>query len=423
MNKLFLEPFENEINAKITLPASKSITNRMFILSSMANGISKLRNYLKSEDTEIMINALKKLGIKIEIKGEDAVIYGNTFNEKNREIYLSNSGTSVRFLTALATIINGQTRIYGKNRMHERPIKDLVESLNNIGGKIQYEKKEGFPPLIINGNKNIEGKNCEISGKISSQFITAIMNIACKTKNGIKLKIITPLVSKPYLDISIDVLKKFGINVKQISKLEYHIKNQEIQPVDIKVEGDASACSHILSLAMAKKGKIEIDNLTTNSYQGDIKCLDFMKKMGAGIKNTKNGFILEMKKDLQPLGNVDFENIPDGGMSIIVLCGIAKGYSKITGLSTLKNKECNRLQVIHDNFEKLGIQSKIDDDSIEVFGSDNIKNNIIETHDDHRIAMSFACIGAVKKGVTILDPNCVEKTYPNFWQDFEKLRK
>jgi len=422
---LALRPFQKGASGTVVLPGSKSITNRCLLLSALAEGESLLSRGLISEDADLMQKALADFGVQIEKNGERWIVQGTAgkFPPEKRNIYLGNAGTAVRFLTAMAGLAPGETRIHGKERMHQRPIFDLLSALGQIGVEVESENNNGCPPVIILGKGKIPGGKCTISGKTSSQFLSALFHIAPLTEKGIRIHITPPLVSRPYLNMTIALLEKFGVSVQEISEYEFFVPAQKIHPVTMEIEADASSAAHVFSIAIAAKGEIEIPNFPQNSIQGDAKFLNILKVFGAEIKTSEKGTVVRMEGEVLPLGEINMEDMPDVALATATLSALAKGRTKITGLSTLRKKECDRIEVIQKNLQRMGAEVKSGEDFLEIFGNPDLLHGAeIETHDDHRIAMSFAALGGRIPGVIIEDPKCVEKTFPQFWEVFESVR-
>ncbi len=432
---LIIKPFTKPVIKKINVPGSKSLTNRLFPLAILSEKPVIITGSLESEDAKIMRDALVKMGAKItEIKTEldknfvsDWKIETADFftNTDDIELFCGNSGTSVRFLTALCALRKGKTTLTGTHRMLVRPIGDLCDALQEIGVNIEYNKNKNFPPHTIFPSKFFtqKQKTVHLSGKLSSQFFTALFHIAPKI--GLEIIVDNELVSKPYINMTIEVMKDFGIEIENVENQYkiFTIKQQEFFASNIvSVEGDASSATYPLAIGLITGGNVEIGNLPKNSLQGDAKFKELV------IDKMKNSEFISKEKTpninpLIPLGNIDLEDIPDAALTAIALCGYADGYTKITGLSTLRHKECDRLFAMETNLRKMGIEVKTGNDYIEIWGnSKKIHGAEIECFDDHRIAMSFAVLGTVVENVKILDPDCTKKTFPSFWKDLEKWR-
>ena len=424
---MILTPFDGGTNGRICVPGSKSLTNRNLLLAAIADGTSYISGGLHSEDSELMISALLDWGICIEKKKNSWKIEGRggQFAPGNRENFLGNAGTAMRFLSAAAGLRAGKTRLHGKDRMHQRPLGELIEALSQIGVEISSESKNDRPPVIIRGKDRIVGGKCTISGKTSSQFLSAILLISPTSTKGIEMKITGEIASKPYLEMTIALLRQWNVEVQRIAEDILFVPSQKIRPQkNIEIEADASSAAHVFSLALSAGGKINIENFPKKSLQGDAKYLEVIKKFGAEIFFEKKGVSVQHSGNICPLGEINLENIPDAAMNAVVLAALAKGKSRISGLQTLRVKECNRIAVLEKNLKKMGARVFSGLDFLEIEGDpDNLHGADIECFDDHRIAMSFAVLGARIPGVNILDPQCVGKTFPNFWEIFEQCRK
>ncbi len=429
-------PFTKPFIGKISVPGSKSITNRIFPLAVLSGYFSQEKIFfsgvLESEDSEIMRNALSTMGAKIsQIQTADTfntaweIEAGDFFSDTNEyEIFCGNSGTSLRFLTALCTLRKGKTILTGVERMKQRPIGDLVSGIEQLGATVKYLENDGFPPLVISPIPEWEKistvQKISLKGDMSSQFFTALFHIAPMFPKGLEIAVEGDLVSKPYIDMTFSILSDFGIEVKNQEK-KYHkffIPPQKFSaPHHFLVEGDASGASYPLAIALITGGKCEIKNLPekiSDSIQGDAK---FSQLVLEKMKGKKVGV-------LKHLGEINLEDIPDVAMTAVVLCAYSDGYSKISGLSTLRHKECDRIFALESNLKKMGVRVEAGEDFIEIWGDPkNIHGAEIECFGDHRVAMCFAVLGTVVKGVKILDPDCVQKTYPTFWKDLENWRR
>ena len=416
-------PLKQKPDFNLTLPGSKSITNRVFLCATLAKGKSRIYGALKSDDAEVMISALKKVGISIQEKKGCIEIRGGGLNNKKATLDLHNAGTATRFLTAAMVLRGAETVITGCKRMQERPIGDLVDGLRQLGADIEYIKKEDFPPIKIKGRKsyNVNRKSyvVRINGDKSSQYFTALLMLAPTLDKPVIIEVIGDLVSKPYIDITIDVLKKFGIKIKNNNYKSFHIKPQAYKIGDYVVEGDASGASYWTSIAHLHGGKVKFMNLSKKSVQGDIKYEEV-------FKNVKNEKLINSV--------INMSAMPDAAMTLAVSASFFKGQTKIIGLSTLRIKETDRLAALENELKKIGVSVKTTKNSITIQG--HRKRNTehsggklfpvscvlcpIKTYDDHRMAMCFAVVGTMIPGIVIEDPDCTDKTYPTFWEDLER---
>jgi 3-phosphoshikimate 1-carboxyvinyltransferase len=410
-------------NILIKIPGSKSYTNRALVIASLANGKTTLNNPLYSDDTKYMIKSLEKLGVKFEKQNESLIVYGTggKFNtSENLELFCGIAGTTSRFLTGLAILSNDSIIINGEGKILERPIGELVEGLRQIGANIEYSGKEGSLPIRCNG-KNLNSNEIAISGKISSQYFTALLMVAPLLKNGLKIKVLDEQVSKSYIDMTCDIMKQFGINVINNDYKEYIVKPSQYKSIEYNIEGDWSSASYFCCIGALHDGSLEISNVNNNSVQGDKEFTKLIERVG-GIIEYKNNSIIVKKGEIKPI-NVNMELMPDTAMSLGVLLSFANGNSKITGLSTLKDKETNRLISLHNELEKLSIESEIGSDFIIIKGGKPKAMCEVDTYNDHRMAMSFAIAGTKIDGIIIKNPEVVNKSFPEFWDFLEKLRK
>ena len=408
MQKARIKP-SKIIPKEIHIPGSKSFTNRALLIASLAKGRSVLINPLFSDDTNHMINALKELGVNIEKdKNKNLIIEGKNgnFTDPKKKLFLGNAGTAVRFLTALLTICPFKGMITGNNRMQERPIKDLVKALRDLGAKIETVKKNGCPPLRIKGNI-LPGGKVKISGKISSQYISALLMIAPYAQKNVTITIKDKLVSKPYIDMTLQIMNYFGVEIENNSYKSFKIKSgQKYKAQEYTIEGDASSASYFYALENLHNIKIPIKNINPNTIQADIHFLDVMKKL-------KNG----------PLGEIDLNHMPDAAMTVAIMCCFVKGKSILRNIANLKVKETNRIHALVTELKKIGVDCKELDDGIKINGNpEKLQGNaLIETYDDHRMAMCAALLATKIPNIQILNPDCTNKTYPHFFKDLQSL--
>ena len=419
-------------SGQLNLPGSKSISNRILLLSSLAKGNTIINNLLFSDDTEFMISSLKKLGIYIKINKRlnQCIIKGsnNYFPIKKVNLYIGNAGTAIRPLAATLAFNNGSYKLFGTVRMHERPIKDLVDSLNSMGAKIEYINKFGFPPIRIkSGNQNSHKVN--VKGNVSSQFLTSIIlssTIFSKNKD-FKINIDGTLISKPYVNITLKLMKLFGVKIIEKRNKSFLIPAQQklISPKLINVEADASSASYFLAAAAIGGGTIKINGVGSKSIQGDIQFIKILKKMGANIKLKEYSVEVSCNKILMPI-NEDLNHIPDTAMTIAILALYADGISVLKNIGSWRVKETDRLKAMSTELRKVGANIIEGDDFLQVGPPIKFKNASIDTYDDHRMAMSFSLLSLNsinKKGafIKINDPNCVSKTFPNYFDYFKKI--
>ena len=426
MNEITLKA-SKQVRGCIKLPGSKSITNRVLLMAALGNGVTKLIDPLKSEDTDQMINALIKLGVSvkevnddqnsIEIKGA-----GQNFPNKNTNLFLGNSGTTFRPLAAVLAMMGGDYYLSGIERMHERPIKDLVDALEQMGSSIQYEKNHGYPPITIN-NSSIEiSEPIQIKGDISSQYLTALLIAGPISNNEFNIEVIGDLISKPYIDITLKLLTKFNIFYNNDNWRLFSLKKDSVyrNPTKIFVEGDASSASYFFAAA-SLAGSIEIKGVTKDSIQGDLKFLDIISKMGAKIEYKSDSIQVSKASNLKGL-EIDCIEIPDAAMTLAIMAVFADKPTKLKNIGSWRVKETDRILAMDNELTKMGVEVSTTHDSMTIFPQKQLNDNIsIETYNDHRIAMCFSLFCLKNLNITIQDPNCVNKTYPDYFKDLKSV--
>ena len=415
------------VSGQVTLPGSKSITNRILLLSAIADGATTIIGPLVSDDTLHMIDALKKLQVDLTQKDNgDILIHGTRGNFKNKsaEIFLGNAGTAFRPLTAALSFSKGQYTLSGLPRMHERPIKDLVDALLQLNADITYLGQEGYPPLKISPSEIMINGPIKIRGDISSQFLTSLLMAMPLTKKEVVIEIEGDLISKPYIDITLNLMARFGIHVKKIDWKHFVIPGSSsyVSPGEIFVEGDASSASYFLA-AGALAGDIEVKGIGRNSIQGDVKFAEALVLMGADINILEASIQVTKVAALQAI-NLDCNHIPDAAMTLAVLALFAKGTTKLLNIGSWRVKETDRIKAMATELRKLGAAVTEGNDFIEITPPLKIKEHVeIDTYDDHRMAMCFSLVSLRNIPITINDPACVNKTFPTYFEVLESIVK
>jgi 3-phosphoshikimate 1-carboxyvinyltransferase len=415
------------VSGQVTLPGSKSITNRILLLSAIADGTTTIIGPLVSDDTLHMIDALKKLQVDLTQKDNgDILIHGTRGNFKNKsaEIFLGNAGTAFRPLTAALSFSKGQYTLSGLPRMHERPIKDLVDALLQLNADITYLGQEGYPPLKISPSEIMINGPIKIRGDISSQFLTSLLMAMPLTKKEVVIEIEGDLISKPYIDITLNLMARFGIHVKKIDWKHFVIPGSSsyVSPGEIFVEGDASSASYFLA-AGALAGDIEVKGIGRNSIQGDVKFAEALVLMGADINILEASIQVTKVAALQAI-NLDCNHIPDAAMTLAVLALFAKGTTKLLNIGSWRVKETDRIKAMATELRKLGAAVTEGNDFIEITPPLKIKEHVeIDTYDDHRMAMCFSLVSLRNIPITINDPACVNKTFPAYFEVLESIVK
>ncbi len=407
----------------VNIPGSKSITQRALICGAIANGKSVIKNPLLSEDTLLISNGIKKLGLKLEMQEKDIVVFGEggKFYADNETIYMGNNGTGFRFLTTLSNFIDGTVILTGNERMKQRPVGNLVDALKKIGANIEYIEKEGFPPVKISGNSNLNN-SISIDISKSSQFLSSLLLCAPLFKNGVKIFVKGKKVSKPYIDITVSVMKDFNVDVIEKDGFYEVAKEENYQRREFVVESDFSSASYFLAAAYFINKNILIKNLNYyKSLQGDKKFIDIVKKMG-GKFDIKENQIKVIPEKLTGV-TVDMSNVPDMVPTLAVLSAIAEGETVMENIEHLRYKETDRIETTVKNLVKCGIEAEAGEDFIKIKGSRKIVHAKIDPENDHRIAMSFALLSLITNNMEIMNKTCVKKSFPNFWDEFKKVQR
>ena len=421
-------PALSSYNGEVLLPGSKSITNRVFLMAALAEGSTRLCNLLKSDDTRYMGEALQKLGVKIDLSndGRDAVVHGNAgaiSSDSPVELFLGNAGTAMRSLTAALSLGKGEFHLRGEERMSERPIRDMVEALGSLGADIAYEESEGYPPVCIRAN-GLKGGDVSVRGNISSQYLTALLICAPYCASPLHIHVEGTLISVPYVELTLEVMKRFGIEVRQENMTDFYVPQGVYKsPGDFLVEGDASSASYPLAAAAIAKGKVRVLGVGSESNQGDVAFAEVLRKMGARV--TIGPDWIECDGTGCTLHGIDMNlnDIPDAAMTVSVLALFADSPSRITGIASWRVKETDRIAAISAELQKVGAVVTSDMDSITVTPPETLQAATIETYNDHRMAMCFSLVALGGVPIKIMDPACVNKTYPQYFEDFNRLAK
>jgi len=390
------------LDGRVVLPASKSISNRVQIINALSNSFEPIKNLSDCDDSKVM----------------QQILFSNT-----NTFDVGHAGTSMRFLTAYLAKIVGEWTLTGSDRMKQRPIGVLVDALNSIGAQISYLEKEGYPPLKIFGS-NITGSEVELAGDTSSQYISALLLIAPTMENGLKIKLKGKIVSRSYIEMTLNIMKEFGVKL-EFKGQQIFVGKQQYQRMPYTVEGDWSGASYWFAfMALASDGKLYLDGLRRHSFQGDAGLLPVFEKLGVKAQFSKRGmFIEKMKSDCKKLC-FDFNQMPDLAQTFAV-CAALKGIPfHFTGLETLKIKETDRIYALITELGKLGyVLFEPQEGELAWDGErkEAVENIVIETYHDHRMAMAFAPVAMLRADIVIDSPDVVKKSYPNFWEQLKQL--
>ena len=422
MESLTLQPIQ-KVSGEVNLPGSKSVSNRALLLAALSTGKTRLTNLLDSDDIRHMLNALTKLGVSYQLSDDKTVCevegLGGAFaSQEALELFLGNAGTAMRPLAAALCLGSGEYVLTGEPRMKERPIGHLVTALREAGADVEYLENENYPPLKIKGT-GLKSGTVSIDGSISSQFLTAFLMAAPLAEGEITIKIEGELVSKPYIDITLHIMKQFGVDVINNDYQEFVIPTgqQYVAPGDFLVEGDASSASYFLAAAAIKGGEIKVTGIGKNSIQGDIQFADALEKMGAEIE-WGDDYVISRVGQLKGI-DMDYNHIPDAAMTIATTALFAEGTTAIRNVYNWRVKETDRLAAMATELRKVGAEVEEGEDYIIVQPVSELKHAAIDTYDDHRMAMCFSLVALSDTPVTINDPGCTSKTFPDY---FDKLK-
>jgi 3-phosphoshikimate 1-carboxyvinyltransferase len=420
----------------VRIPGSKSISNRVLLLSALARGATELRSLLDSDDTRVMREALRALGVRVEALGgeEHLRVHGigeaRGFPVRRADIFLGNSGTSARSLTAALAFADGHYRLAGVPRMHERPIGDLVEPLREAGARIDYLGAEGFPPLAVGPRAAVEVASLAIRGSISSQFVSALLMAIPWAGGGARVTVEGELVSRPYVELTLGFMERFGVRVGREGSDAFEIPAGQgyVSPGVLEVEGDASSASYFLAAGLVGGGPLRIEGVGRDSLQGDVAFAAVIEAMGGRV--TKGASWIEVSGSL-PLApfDLDMNAIPDAAMTAAVLALFATGPCTLRNIASWRVKETDRIAAMATELRKLGARVEEGPDWLRVdppagFLAPRAAGGApvaIDTYDDHRMAMCFSLASFGPVPVRINDPGCVAKTYPGYFDAFARI--
>lgn len=419
-------PAGGPVRGRVRPPGSKSITNRALICAALAEGASTLTGALDSEDTQVMVAALRQLGV--EVAAADAAAStlvvsgcGGTIPADAADLYIANSGTSVRFLTALAAIGRGRFRFHGTPRMHERPIQDLLDGLSQLGVQATSEPGTGCPPVIVEAD-GLRGGKAGVRGDVSSQFLSGLLMAAPYARQPVELVVDGELVSKPYVTMTLAVMRSFGIDVPESDLRQFIVPLGRYRGRDYAIEPDASAASYFFAVAAITGGEVTVEGLSRQSLQGDVAFVDCLAKMGCEVRHGADS-ITVVGRPLRGI-HVDMNALSDTVQTLAVVALFADGPTTVTGVAHNRHKETDRIGNLAIELRKLGAEVNEHEDGLTVVppaSASALHGARMATYHDHRMAMSLALAGLKVPGVVIENPRCTEKTYPNYFVDLAKL--
>jgi 3-phosphoshikimate 1-carboxyvinyltransferase len=420
MDSLELEP-ARRVAGTVRLPGSKSISNRVLLLAALAEGETEIGGLLDADDTRVMRTALTALGVRFEanlVRGA-----GGAFPVKKAELHLGNAGTALRPLTAALALCGGEYQLSGVARMHERPIGDLVDALRGIGARIDYLEKPGFPPLAVHPG-NIDCKSVRVRGDVSSQFLTALLMALPLAGKPARIEVEGELISKPYVDITLNVMRRFGVHVHRDGWTRFEVPAQAYRSAGkVLVEGDASSASYFLAAGALGGGPVRVEGVGRDSIQGDVRFTEVLERMGARVSVLPEAIeVSNPQRRLQGF-DLDLNHIPDAAMTAAVLALFADGPSTLRNIASWRVKETDRLAAMAKELRKLGAAVEEGQDSLHVVPGKPKAGVAIDTYDDHRMAMSFSLVALGGVPVTINDPGCVAKTFPHYFEALKSITR
>jgi 3-phosphoshikimate 1-carboxyvinyltransferase len=423
MKSITLDPI-NTISGEVQLPGSKSLSNRTLLLAALAEGTTIIDNLLISDDVAHMRDALQIMGIETRDQGESLIVQGcgGDYLAVGGELFLGNSGTSMRSLAGAVTLGHGTFVLDGVPRMHERPIGDLVDGLRQLGAEIEYLNEEGYPPLKVMA-QGLPGGTAKVSGAISSQFLTAMLMAAPLAQSDVCLKIADTLVSAPYVDMTIKLMARFGAEVEYQDHREFFIRGQQMyrSPGEVFVEGDASSATYFLAAAAITGGTVTVHGCGSDSLQGDAQFARVLEQMGAEVQYEATT-ITVTGRTLNGI-DIDMNEMPDAAMTLALVGLFANGPTAIRNIYNWRVKETERMTAMVTELRKLGAEVEEGHDYLIVNAPTEWQSASIDTYDDHRIAMAFSLAACGPVSVTINDPDCVSKTFPDYFDVFQSLVK
>lgn len=420
---LLIEPLNGPLAAVVSLPGSKSITNRALVCAALAGGSSHLRHALEADDTYAMVAGLQALGVevdahwnerRIEVQGcagrpmADAAIVDARL-----------SGTTARFLLPLAALGAGHRRVDGSNRMRERPMADAIAAARALGAEVAHAGAPGHLPVDLVGGSLVGGE-ISMRGDASSQFLSGLLLAAPAMPRGLTVHINGPLVSRPYVTMTTRVMAAFGVDATQPDPVTWAVAPQLYRGTDYVIEPDASAASYVFAAAVIVGGSVRVRGLGAGALQGDLAFVDLLERMGARVDRSGPDTVVASDGPLRGI-DVEMSDISDTAQTLAVVAAFADGPTTIRGIGFIRGKETNRIEAVVTELRRLGINAEEQSDGL-VVRPGPLRPGLVQTYDDHRMAMAFALVGLRVPGVQIADPGCVTKTFPGYWRLLDELR-
>ncbi len=432
---MLITPISYPLNATVRVPGSKSLTNRALLIAALADGTTTLTNALFSDDSRYFAGALQTLGFDVSLNPARAEMsvtgLGGRIPAKKAELYIGNAGTAARFLSAFLTLGRGEYILDGDARMRERPIGDLISALEPLGAKLGpattdnsslvTDHSQICPPLKINAS-GLPGGKTQVAGDISSQFLSALLMVAPYAQSPVEIEVTTGLNSKPYVDMTLSIMRDFGISVERDGYKYFRIpvtryRSQVLYPI----EPDASAASYFFAAPAICGGTVSVESISRQSVQGDIAFLDVLAQMGCIVEETDRCLQVTGPTEVRGL-DVDMRNIPDTAQTLAAIAPFASTPTRIRGIASARVKETDRVHAACAELARLGVRVDEHEDGMTIYPCAEFRPATVQTYNDHRMAMAFSLIGLRVAGITIENPGCVSKTFPNFFEVLETLR-
>ena len=422
-SSLKIKPIPHPLNATVRVPGSKSLTNRALLIAALANGTTRLTNALFSDDSKFFAKALQTLGFDLQLDETNHEMtvtgLGGRIPAQKAELFIGNAGTAARFLSAFLTLGNGEYVLDGEPRMRERPIGDLIDALNQLG--VEMESTNNCPPVEIFA-KGLHGGKAKIAGNISSQFLSALLMVAPYAQSPVEIELTTELNSIPYVDMTISIMENFGVEIERDDYRSFTIHPSFFFPLSsFSIESDASAASYFFATPAICGGTVKVENISRTSVQGDIAFLDVLQQMGCVVEEVDSSIQVTGTTDLKGI-DVDMRDIPDTAQTLAAIAPFAISPTRIRGIASARVKETDRVYATCIELKRLGVSVEEHEDGMTIYPCQTFKRSNVQTYNDHRMAMAFSIIGLRSDGVTIENPSCVSKTFPNYFEVLDTLR-
>jgi len=406
---------KSEIRGKVTAPPSKSYTIRGLMCAALSRGKSEIIHPLNSDDTRATLDVLSRVGIQVNQKEDSWQVTGGNFHQPDTDLFCGESAATLRFMTAICSLIPGKSRLTAGPSLSPRPIKPLLQALGQLGVDCYQDEKEAA--VVVNGG-SLESGATELPGNVSSQFVSALLLIAPFADEGMRIRLTTPLESRSFVLMTLECLEMFGVKVECSPDFrEFKVLKQSYKPASYRVEGDWSSASYLLALGAAG-GEVAVENLSPESLQGDKVILDFLRDMGASVVVNKDSVTVRRSR-LNGI-KANLSNCIDLLPTMAVLAAASDGVSELSGIERARLKESDRVSALREGLDRTGIKVKEERNKLTITGSEP-KGSVIDSRDDHRIAMAFSILGSVAGGIIINNAECVSKTYPEFWDKLKSI--